>query len=803
MKSKAMRKLQRKRQLAGLLVTANLLSLCTPASVYADAAKAAENGQEAPSAAAKEASAPVNSIDSLVNLYQAANDKKNGTEPDTAQEGDLAFVNVDETLYVNLDYYGKVTKTNVVKGISSSKKMDYTDYGDYAEVINMSNQNKLKTAPGKVSFALDGTGKKFFIEGRMQPDTVELPWNLTVSYKLNGVPVEAEKLKGASGVIEIDIHAEPNDKADDYMRNNMILAAAVPVDESKIYSVDAPGAQTQSIGEMTGVVFTALPGERRDFVARLGTDSYESIGVIFMMIPGTTDSLDNIADIKNLRDTWRNSGNAMYDSMDDLLGIVESLRGEMNGISGSLRLADSVRGQLYASKDSIFNTNDKALADLNQLGTEMQKLIPYLSAVQPKIWQLNSDVNDLVGMLSGMQSSLSYLARGLNKLADGSFDTKDDIGDLVTRLTGITGNLTDQSGDYQKQLTKIIQLIDEMLAQLPADGELTAEELQGYWQEALDKLDPFGKGGSDATPSNAANAATPSYASIDALSGMDSEELTQALSSLAASYGIEGAVPESDYEVLADSAVSVKAINHVLKDLRTKLIDLKEKLRNMQQLPQDANSLTDSMQDLLAGAGRTGTGAHYTVEDLQDTIAKVEQLNNTVNSMYPDLQSSLSQMQVLLAQAGTSLNSASNALSLTQNTLRSVSDTADASMREGIASSLSLINKTLDMLDATKGIRSAGQEAKDTLDRELDKYDTENNFLNIDPNAKKLSFTSAENKTPNSVQIILRTDEISKDEDNDEVMDAEKPAKDEGILTRIKNIFVKIIKAIVEAFQEA
>lgn len=793
-----------RRQLAGVLAVSSCVTLCLPAQVYAEEPAA----EAAMSEGHQTASKPVNSVDSLINLYNAARDETEETKaPET---GDLSYVNVDETLYVNLDAYGAMTKANVVKGISSSKKMEYTDYGDYTKVLNMSNDEKLMTAPGKVSFQLDGTGKKFFIEGQMKPENVQLPWNLTVSYKKNGVPVEASELAGASGVIEINIHAEPNPLADDYMRNNMILAAVVPVDESKIYSVDAPGSQTQSIGETTGVMFTALPGEARDFTARLGTDSYESIGVLFMMIPGTTDSLDNITDLKHLRDTWRDSGNAMYDGLDDLLRIAESLRGEMEGLGGSLRLADSAREQLYQAKDSIFNTNDKALADLNQLGVEMQKLIPYVSSVQPKLWQLNNDMNSVVGMLSGMQSSLSYLARGLDKLADGAFDTKGDLGDLVSRLTGVTGDLTDQTGSYQTRLTQMIKEIDAILAALPPEGEVTAEELSAYWNEAADALEERRaekEGAEDdaATPSEADRTATGSNAhrGSSVLDSIDHDALSEALVSFAQEYGISGDVSEEDYAVLADSAVSVKQMSKALKSLRTQLIELKEKLRNMQSLPSDMNALTGSVEDLLAGAGRTGTGAHYTVEDIQDSIAKIEQLNDTLNSLYPDIQSSLTQLQAILGQTGTSLNSATNALSLAQNTLRSVTDTADASLRTAISSSLSLIDKTLDLFDATGRIRSAGADAKGTLDEELDKFDNENNFLNMDPNAEKLSFTSAENKTPDSVQIILRTDEISVDDDDAEIMDAEKPAKNESIFTRIKNIFVKIIKAIAEAFQNA
>lgn len=58
----------------------------------------------------------------------------------------------------------------------------------------------------------------------------------------------AEKLAGASGLVEVHVTAKPNDAARDYYKNNMLLVVARLVDMSKCYSVEAGGAATQSLG---------------------------------------------------------------------------------------------------------------------------------------------------------------------------------------------------------------------------------------------------------------------------------------------------------------------------------------------------------------------------------------------------------------------------------------------------------------------------------------------------------------------------------------------------------------------------
>ena len=89
---------------------------------------------------------------------------------------------------------------------------------------------------------------------------------------------------------------------------------------------------------------------------------------------------------------------------------------------------------------------------------------------------------------------------------------------------------------------------------------------------------------------------------------------------------------------------------------------------------------------------------------------------------------------------------------------------------------------------------------KEAIDKEWDDLDGDTRFLNMDPNAEKVSFTSDENQEPESVQIILRTAEISLDDD-DEVLDAESEAASQSPLCRILNVLVKMWKAFVEIFK--
>ena len=266
-------------------------------------------------------------------------------------------------MYVNLDYYGNAEKINVVKGLSVNGNTEYTDYGNYTQVQNMSSDLAPALGDGSVTWTFPEDQKgRFYYKASLENGQVTLPWDFDVSYKLNGVPINADKLAGASGLVEINVKATPNDGAKSYYRNNMMLMVAVPVDLTKCYSVEADGSQTQNLGDTTAVVFSALPGEEGDYTVRIGTDSFESIGVIMAMVPGTVEDLEHIKDLKEAKDTWQDAGDSLYDSLEQMAKSVEGMRSGVNTLKSGLSSAEDARQVWSGAKDGILASNDERVS---------------------------------------------------------------------------------------------------------------------------------------------------------------------------------------------------------------------------------------------------------------------------------------------------------------------------------------------------------------------------------------------------------------------------------------------------------
>ena len=815
-------------------------------------------------------------------------------------------VDVDETMYVNLDYYGRVDKINVVKGVGLNGQTEFTDYGTYENVINMSNSIEPVLGDGMVTWQLpeDQRGR-FYFKCSVDKGMMVLPWDFDVSYKLNGVPMDGDKLAGASGLIEINVKAEPNDNAGEYYRNNMMLMVAVPVDMSKCYSVEAEGSQTQNLGETTAVVFTALPGEDGDYTVRIGTDSFETIGVIMAMVPGTVEDLEHIKDLKEAKDTWQDAGDELYDSLEQMAKSVENMRQGVNQVRQGMNSAESARQKWSNSKDSILAGNDQTLAALTSVSQQMDTMIPHLQTAKDCAEVVHSSMNDIVNTLGDMQDPLRKLQTRLKNIENSAGGISSDLPELQktmesiialdTQLQASQDTLLTYLSLYKSSSTKARRLYDEELDEEELEDmedvdygasnggshsssgggssqENTQNNNQGNDQgsgnsggstEGKDNSDgsaggsgstdgnrstsgtgsgsgnadgggstdgsgtgagsgnttgggstdgsgtgagsgnTTGGGSTDGSTTGSSSASAAESGNSSGNSGSNTPDTGTAISSaintgntglagLAATASIEKKniplVSSIDQQAAAEAAIAIEQ-------------SLYDKVAVLQDLSARSKSLTDKMANLMDDTSDSAKYSAEIVDNMDYLIEDLKALNDSLDVYYPDLQTALDDSQELVRRTTDALNNGISTLTIIQNTLKDSSDDFDAAARDSLRGSMELLDKSLNILDSTTVMRQAGRTMKDTIDNELDKFDTDNRFLFMDPSADKVSFTSDRNKPPKTLQIVMRTDEISVDDDTAKTADAEVEKAKESPLRRMWNVLVQMWKAMVSIFK--
>lgn len=656
-----------------------------------------------------------------------------------------ASVATDEIMYVNLDYYGAVDKINVVKGVNLNGQTAFTDYGTYLSVENMSGNDQPLLGDGSVSWQLsEDTGNRFYYKCGLEPAQMELPWIFDVEYKLNGVPVDGDKLAGASGLVEIHVTALPNERARQYYQDNMLLLVAVPVDLSDCYSVEAEGSQTQNLGEMTAVVFTALPGEEGDYTVRIGTDSFETIGVIMSMMPGTLEDLEHIKDLKEAKDTWQDAGDELYDSLEQMALSIEGMRDGVNEARSGADDAERARQKWSASKDSILAGNDQVLASLTALSGQMETIVPHLQSAREAAEAIHRNLNDVVSVLGDMQEPLAELYGSLYCLDDDAQYLRIQLPKLEATMNQLIAQDTVLQARGQVLLTAV--------GELPGILEDLEESLEDADGDILLLDDVTTATSSDAHPGISLHSVTPVGA---ADLPMDASSLQEALY---------------------------------------------EKTKTLEELKQQSSRLVITMSGLLDDIGDTARSASDMTDDMDCFIEEINALNDTLNTYYPDLQSALDDSKELVNLTTEALNNGISTMTIVQNTLRDSSGDIDSAARESLSASRELLDRSLAILDSTTAMRHANRTMKDVMDEQLDKFDDENRFLFMDPEAEKISFTSDKNPAPNTLQIVMRTEEISL-EDEEKIMDIEVEKEKGRPLKRVWNVLVQMWRAIVEIFK--
>lgn len=735
--------------------------------------------------------------------------------------GAPAGADVDETMYVNLDYYGKTTKVNVVKGVNLNGLGEITDYGNYINVENMSTSDAPVLGDGSVTWNLpEGQKGRFYYKCTMDNEQVVLPWDFDVSYKLNGVPTDGDKLAGAGGLIEIHVKATPNDNANLYYRNNMMLMVTVPVDMSKCYSVDADGAQIQSLGSTTAAVFSALPGEEGDYTVRIGTDSFETTGVIMAMAPGTIDDLNHIKDLKEAKDTWKDAGDALYDSLEQMAKSVESMRDGINQVQSGVSSAESARQKWSANKDSILAGNDQTLESLTALSQQLETLVPHLQTAKDTAETVHNSMGDIVNTMGDMQQPLRKMYDRLRNISTTSQSLGEQLDDVREDMAWLIQN----NAQFQVQTTTILEALPELIASLEnydvddldlgdledTDTRTIADDPDDDRENKADtssgnQEDP------DTNKADSSDTVTEDKTSGDMASeaaGADHEdggaEADNSSHTADSAAGTDNRSDAADGADISDAQTLSKA--HIEKHEVPLVgapsgVDLVTLYKMLSKIDKDSREFTQVASNLMDNVGDAAKYGADLTDSMDLMIEDLTALHDSLDMYYPDLQASLDDLSELVNRTTDAMNKGISTMTIVQNTLKATSGDIDEAAKNSLRGSMELLDKSLSILDSTTGVRTAGRTMKDVMDEQLDKFDTDNRFLFIDPSEDKVSFTSDKNPAPKTLQVVLRTDEISLDDENNKETDAEAEKANEGPLKRMWNVLVQMWKAIISIFK--
>ena len=705
----------------------------------------------------------------------------------TNAKGYMPPNNKSETIYVNLDHYGVPTETQVVNGYRIDGESKIVDYGNYTNVTNLTDYSKPTIDGDQITWNLDKNLDNFYYQGTL--DHIETPWNFTIRYKLNGVETKAEDLAGASGMIETIIDVKPNDNVPDYLKNNFFLQLSTSYDMGKCLSVEAPDGVDVTLGATKSITFMAMPGEEATFHVYVGSDCYESSGFNVVIAPLKMSSLENVKELKDAKLRIEDAYEAANESLDIILdstAAVSSGLEELNkGIASiqqslkEIRKDDSATDAKVEALLNSANTLNDSLntmvphinqtvqfandfnASGNQCVTDLKELSPLLEETKTLLQVLQKDCKDISDVVEKVATSSKRLDNSLPMLEQ----HLEKLGKDLISLESALQNLSSGLGDSQNSLYDASNGLNSMSSQLGTLNSLSPEQLaaMGFTPEQMMAMGNLVQSG-----------ALQQIQQSGVVAGNDASHLLSTTGHLA-----------------GESTNTITELRKVTLDLASVSTVLSGITAHLKDINSVLNSHTDTVVFTLDDISNLLSNLEKASDVSANMITDIDNTQTILNHYLPELTSCLQDTNALVTALNGTTTAATDLGSQVHDRVTSNRQHTYDSIDQTLTGSIHTFEKLIDSLGKTDELKKNKDIIKNTIDDEWDKIDEDFNLLDYDYDAEPISLVSDKNVAVDSIQIILRTPEISVDKKAE--IAAEIAAEPKlSVWDRIKNIFASI-----------
>lgn len=315
----------------------------------------------------------------------------------------------EEVVYVITDASGKTDSVNVVNIFGKGR---VTDYGDYSKVKMLNTTDDISQDSDKITFTTDKD--KVYYQGTL--DDAQIPWNIEITYKLDGISVLPEELAGKSGKLEINISITENKKCTTGFYDQFALQAAFTLDTEKCKNIKADGATLANVGADKQISYTVLP--KKGLSAQITADVTDfemdaaSINGVKLDLNMEIDDSELMEKVNQIQDAAK--------ELNDGATQLSDGNGKLKTGSGSLM--DGAE-QLSTATSSL----DNGISDLDSGVNEMQKALDTLNSKSDELTGGSDQVLDALKNIQTQLSAVSVSTEQLKQLTDSSSAIKQGI----------------------------------------------------------------------------------------------------------------------------------------------------------------------------------------------------------------------------------------------------------------------------------------------------------------------------------------------------------------------------------------
>ncbi len=339
----------------------------------------------------------------------------------------------EEVVYGILDFDGGVESLYVVNRFSNGSLQEtggaIVDYGSYTEIRNMTSSEEIQVDGDEIT--INTSAEQFFYQGSLT--ATDLPWNISISYTLDGKDIDPLDLAGERGNFEVLINITENSTVNSAFFDNYLLQVSITLDTENFTAIESPNGVLASAGRNRIINHTVMPGEGSSIVVTGSAEEFRMEEIDFSALPFSM-AIDVPVAGGLIEDA-----NTLSDGVSELYEGVVSLNsgiGELADGAGSLNTGAMAFGEglneLTGSSDQLLNSSRQIRGALDQIVTELTEQENPMAELE-ELAQLSQGLRDM--------------AAGLEKMADGMDVLKEGYSIAYTELDAAISAIPDTEVD--------------------------------------------------------------------------------------------------------------------------------------------------------------------------------------------------------------------------------------------------------------------------------------------------------------------------------------------------------------------
>lgn len=360
-----------------------------------------------------------------------------------ASESGAAVAEKTEVVYASLSDTGEPLGAYVVNRFDVETGGLLVDFGDYDYGKNLTSGEDISFEDGATMVNVEeGT---FYYQGNTGP--IALPWKVSISYELDGQPVDSQDLAGGTGRLVVRVRTSQDTAVNSAFYQSFMLQVTFTLDGERCRSIDAPGATVAAAGADKTVAFTVLPNREGDCTLIMDVDDFEMDGIQIVglpytspiAMPDTSDMTSGLEELSSAVGKLAGGAGQLASGARELSGGASSAAEGMTAVGDgldalaatgeTLDAASSAMGQAISAQSDALGQMSAALEgaatasgdpQLQQMAASLQQMASGMAQLDGQYGQFQEGLSQYIGGTTAMAGNFGQLEEGTRSLAAGA-----------------------------------------------------------------------------------------------------------------------------------------------------------------------------------------------------------------------------------------------------------------------------------------------------------------------------------------------------------------------------------------------